>query len=83
MWTVNGTQRETLSDEITRDLVISRTIHDGGRTEQDLTIPARAEYNGTRVQCLLFSLSGSDLSENATPLIQGIPFSVKLYPTIS
>ena len=83
MWTVNGTQRETLSDEITRDLVISRTIHDGGRTEQDLTIPARAEYNGTRVQCLLFSLSGSDLSENATLLIQGIPFSVKLYPTIS
>ena len=72
MWTVNGTQRETLSDEITRDLVISRTIHDGGRTEQDLTIPARAEYNGTRVQCLLFSLSGSDLSENATLLIQGM-----------
>ena len=72
MWTVNGTQRETLLDEITRDLVISRTIHDGGRTEQDLTIPARAEYNGTRVQCLLFSLSGSDLSENATLLIQGM-----------
>ena len=38
---------------------------------QSLTIPARAEYNGTRVQCLVFSLSGSDLSDNATLLIQG------------
>ena len=73
IWIVNGTQREVLPDEIRRDLVISEeTVNDGGRTEQDLTIPARAEYNGTRVQCLVLSLSGSDLSENATMIIQGI-----------
>ena len=72
-WVVNGTQREVLPDEIRRDLmIISETINDGGSTVQSLTIPARAEYNGTRVQCLVFSLSGSaDLSENATLLIQG------------
>ena len=72
-WIVNGTQREVLDPEIRRDLVISEeTVNDGGRTEQDLTIPARAEYNGTRVQCVVLSLSGSDLSENATMIIQGI-----------
>ena len=71
-WGVNGTQREVFPDEIRRDLMIlSETINDGGSTVQSLTIPARAEYNGTRVQCLVFSLSGSDLSENATLLIQG------------
>ena len=75
-WIVNGTQRETLSDEIISNLVISRTVNDGGRTEQDLTIPARAEYNGTRVQCLVLSLSGSDQSENATMIIQGITLHV-------
>ena len=70
-WVVNGTQREVLPDEIRRDLIISETIIGKGHTVQSLTIPARAEYNGTRVQCLVFSLSGSDQSENATLLIQG------------
>ena len=67
-WVVNGTQREVLALD---DLVISETLNDGGSTVETLTIPARAEYNGTRVQCLVFSLSGSDLSENATMIIQG------------
>ena len=72
-WIVNGTQRELIDLEIRRDLMISEeTVNDGGHTVEDLTIPARAEYNGTRVQCLVFSLSGSDLSENATMIIQGM-----------
>ena len=72
-WIVNGTQREVIGPEIRRDLVISEeTVNDGGSTVQDLTIPARAEYNGTRVQCLVLSLSGSKLSENATMIIQGM-----------
>ena len=71
VWIVNGTQREVIDPEIRRDLIISETIIDGGRTVQELTIPARAEYNGTRVQCLVFSLSGSDQSENAMLLNQG------------
>ena len=71
-WAVNGTQRELIDLEIRRDLVTSEIINDGGSSVEELTIPARAEYNGTRVQCLVFSLSGSDQSENATMIIQGI-----------
>ena len=70
-WVVNGTQREVIAPEIRRDLLISESVNDGGRTEEELTIPARAKYNGTRGQCLVFPLSGSDQSENATLLIQG------------
>ena len=74
-WIVNGTQREVIDPEIRRDLVISEeTVNDGGSTEQNLTIPARAEYNGTRVQCVVLSPSGSDQSENATMIIQGIKY---------
>ena len=70
-WIVNGTQREVHSDEIRRDLVVSETIIDGGTTLENLTIPARAEYNGTRVQCAVLTFGGSDQSENATLRIQG------------
>ena len=39
---------------------------------ESLTIPARAEYNGTRVQCFVGIFGGSsDESENATLEIQG------------
>ena len=72
IWVVNGTQREIIDPEIRRDLMISETIIDGGSSVEELTIPARAEYNGTRVQCLVLSLSGSKLSENATMIIQGM-----------
>ena len=71
-WIVNGTQREVHQDEIRRDLVVSETIIDGGTTMETLTIPARAEYNGTRVQCVAFTFGGSDQSENAILWIQGI-----------
>ena len=71
IWVVNGTQRELIDPEIRRELAISESFNDGGSTVEELTIPARTEYNGTRVQCLVLSLSGSDQSENATLLIQG------------
>ena len=71
-WIVNGTQREVHPPEIRRDLVVSEIIIDGGITAGTLTIPARAEYNGTRVQCAVFTFGGSAQSENATMTIQGI-----------
>ena len=71
-WIVNGTQREVHPPEIRRDLVVSETIIDGGTTLETLTIPARAEYNITRVQCAVVTFGGSDQSENATLRIQGI-----------
>ena len=71
-WIVNGTQRDVHPPEIRRDLVVSETITDDGTILETLTIPARAEYNGTRVQCAVFTFGGSDQSENATLRIQGI-----------
>ena len=73
VWVVNGTQREVHPPEIRRDLVVSETIIDGGTTLENLTIPARAEYNGTRVQCFVGIFGGSTVqSENAILRIQGI-----------
>ena len=72
VWIVNGTQREVHPAEIRRDLVVSETITDDDTTLGTLTIPARAEYNGTRVQCAVLTFGGSDQSENATMRIQGI-----------
>ena len=77
-WIVNGTQREVHPPEIRRDLVVTETITDGGSTLGTLTIPARAEYNGTRVQCAVFTFGSSNQSEIATMTIQGILGSVLL-----
>ena len=72
-WRVNGILLRSLPPEIRSDLVDSETNTDEGTIVEELTIPARAEYNGTRVQCLVLILGGSsDESENATLRIQGI-----------
>ena len=71
-WVVNGTLRYFHSEEIRNDLIISEISTEGGSTLETLTIPARAEYNGTRVQCAVLTFGGSDQSENATLSIQGI-----------
>ena len=73
IWIVNGTQREVHPAEIRRDLVVTETITDDDTTLETLTIPARAEYNGTRVQCFVGIFGGSTAqSDNATLWIQGI-----------
>ena len=72
LWRVNGTQRELLPD-ILRDLVISEITTPERTTVQTLTIPARAQYNGTRVQCVSLVHGGSSVeSDNVTLTIQGI-----------
>ena len=71
-WVVNGTQRDVHSEEIRNDLIISEMPTEGDSKQETLTIPARTEYNGTRVQCAVFTFGGSALSENATLRIQGI-----------
>ena len=76
VWTVNGTQREVHPAEIRRDLVVSETITDDGSILENLTIPARAEYNETRVQCFVGIFGGSTAqSDNAILWIQGIDLS--------
>ena len=71
-WIVNGTQRDVHPPEIRRDLIISEISTEGGSKQETLTIPARAEYNGTRVQCAVLTFGGSAQSENASLRIQGI-----------
>ena len=71
-WRVNGIILESLPPEIRNVLVVSPTSTSEGTIVEELTIPARAEYNGTRVQCLVGIFGGSsDESENATLRIQG------------
>ena len=73
-WLVNGTLLEELeqnSPEIRDDIQVVPNIS-AGSTMEKLTIPARAQYNGTRFQCAVFALTGSLQSENATLKIQGI-----------
>ena len=71
-WRVNGIILQSLPPEIRSDLLISETNTPEGTIVEELTIPARAEYNGTRFQCLVVIIGGSsDLSENATLTIQG------------
>ena len=72
-WRINGTLRRHLPPEIHNDLSVSSATTAEGTTVEELTIPARAEYNGTRVQCVVLDFGGSSAeSENATLKIQGI-----------
>ena len=71
-WKVNGTLLEKLPPDIESDVMVSGTNTANDSRVEVLTIPARAEYNGTRVQCLVGILSGSsNESENAILKIQG------------
>ena len=80
LWRVNGTQREILVPEIRNDLVVSESTTPEGHSMETLTIPARPQYNGTRVQCLsvIIGVSRAE-SDNATLTIQGIS---SLPPTV-
>ena len=81
-WRVNGTQREILLDEIRSDLVVSESPVPGGTTVHTLTIPVRAQYNGTRVQCLSVTIGGPYVeSDNVTLTIQGITPPTVCYPS--
>ena len=70
-WAVNGSAISDLqSFQLHRDLHESHTISEEGNPVLILTITARAEYNGTTVQCLVNGgLSGQ--SEIASLSIQG------------
>ena len=68
-WKVNGTPSNSLELEIRRDLVIpQQQVTEEGNILIQLIIPARAEYNGTRVQCVI---PGSQESKNVTMNVQG------------
>ena len=71
-WKINGTLLQDLPPEIRSDLDVSVSSTTEGSTVETLTIPARAEYNGTNIQCLVLGFGGSAESENVTLTVQGI-----------
>ena len=75
-WAVNGKPMAELSPQLHRDVVISSEI-EGINPRYLLRIKARAEYNGTTVQCLING-GFSDQSDNVSLIIQG----KKLFPNM-
>ena len=71
-WRVNGIILQELPPAIRMDLeIIGANTAEGTRLES-LIIPARAEYNGTRVLCFVQELGGLFMeSANVTLRIQG------------
>ena len=55
-WRVNGTIYNSLSTEIRTNIIIDRGVSENGYSLLKLTIPARAEYNETAVQCVTSKL---------------------------
>ena len=70
-WRVNGTPFGSLQSDI-RDNIKITQVTVGGDEEFTLKISGKAEYNGTRVQCVVVEEGGQKESENSTLSIQGI-----------
>ena len=71
-WRVNGTSLSALPPEIRGDLIRFTKIV-GDNDLITLTIPGKAVYNGTTIQCITGVIGSSDEveSKNATLIIQG------------
>ena len=76
-WKINGTLQGDLPPAVGSDLkFVTMTA---GTTLLKLTIPARAEYNNTRVQCLTGIFGGSSAeSETAILKVQGITLCIHI-----
>ena len=74
-WRVNGTLSGDLPPAVQNILEFSSTNTDEGTTLLKLTIPARAECNNTRVQCVSGTFGGSSVeSETAILKVQGTTY---------
>ena len=72
-WRLNETDYDDLPSQLQHDLVIRSESISNIFGVYSITIRARAEYNGTRVQCVAESDDGhSVVSDTATITIQGI-----------
>ena len=71
-WRLNESDYDDLPSQLQHDLVIDIASTVNSQL-LDVTIPARAEYNGTRVQCVAESDDGhSVVSDTVTLTIQGM-----------
>ena len=70
-WRLNGTDYNDLSSDVLDDLVIDSSSSALSET-LNLLLPAKTEYNGTRVECVAENNDGdSVVSNTATLYIQG------------
>ena len=80
-WEINETVVGDLPVAVGSELEFFSTITENGTTLLKLTIPARAEYNNTRVQCVVVKLGDPPVeveSETAILKVQGITY-VSIY----
>ena len=71
-WRVNGTQLHDLLRQIREDICIEGRNTDHNTTIETFTIPAKAGYNETKINCLVLDIYGSSVeSETAILRIQG------------
>ena len=78
-WRINGTVLQDIPSEIYSDLDVSDSNTAEGSRLEVLTIPARAKYNRTNIQCVVLGFSGSAESENVTLTVQGTIAGVAMY----
>ena len=72
-WKINETLVNDLPPEIRDDIEVVVTNTAEGTTMEELIIPGRVGYNGTRAQCLVGIFGGSTAEgETVTMRIQGI-----------
>ena len=71
IWRVDGLQANDAF--IIQRGISSVLIPSSGTVQSTLTVPATPVNNGTTVQCIVFSLSGSVTSNNATLTVLPIP----------
>ena len=72
-WRVNGTYYNSLSPEIRNDVYVFQEDGAGGHEILKLTIPGKAKYNGTKVQCVAGEFGRDPVeSLNATMKVQGV-----------
>ena len=64
VWIVDGLQGNEAS--VVQRGISSVLLSSSGTVQSTLTVPATSVNNGTTVQCVIFSLSGSVTSNNAT-----------------
>ena len=71
-WRVNGTILQRLPSEIRSDIKVSENNTAEGISTVNMAIPAKAEYNGTIVQCVILSVEETAvLSDKVLLNIQG------------
>ena len=80
-WELNGKSATEQTSVARDDLDVGFDDSENGNPLAILTITARAEYNGTTVQCLV-NAGFSDQSENVSLRIQGESYDITIHHSV-